>query len=435
MMTRGRPVSGPASWLLRDSKLGAFPGANSLGADGRAGQGSRANLVEARAAVDGPVVARRERYDGLTPAGPADRGMELARAFAGAGSLGSGTARWASLGVVGQPLRGEECLLAGREEELLGAVATGQTTVLVHPRQTLLGSDAMTVEPTGRAGDGSATGERGGGATPGRPGLGPGTHSGEDTRAVKSPTAESCWNTKEPMSAFRGWTWVPGRVERYRSAARRHWRRSIASMPRATNRATQSTNAKFERNVVSGVMLRRTQGCLDEDAHNQPTMAARPTFSEGMSSSPEAPRTKSLDGEERANAEQAHRQPNQDVLSEHLKRRVQDRAAAEAPRITTMPAPANMACRTVTDRRMASYLIVRSIVKGADHSNCHHTQRRLLPGHGATSICKSPGQKPYELTYEAAIAAAIAAATQTTGPPARQRTAAIPAAPPAASAP
>src|SRR5207247_1939040 len=80
--------------------------------DGRAGQGPSADLVEARAAIDGPVVARRERDNGLTPAGPANRGVELARAFAGAGSFGNGSARWASLGVVGQPLRGKERLLA-----------------------------------------------------------------------------------------------------------------------------------------------------------------------------------------------------------------------------------------------------------------------------------------------------------------------------------
>jgi hypothetical protein len=112
--------------------------------------------------------------------------MELARAVAGAGSLGNGTARRASLGVVGQPLRGEECLLAGREEKLLSAVATGQTTVLVHALQTLLGSDAMTVEPTGQAAVGSATGERERGARPVGPGWGPELIA-EKIRAPSSP--------------------------------------------------------------------------------------------------------------------------------------------------------------------------------------------------------------------------------------------------------
>src|SRR6478752_913840 len=147
MMTRGRPVSGPASWLLR--RFGDGPPTSECDLGGRArggGQGPRPDLVEARTAIHGSVVPGRERYDGLTPAGPADRGVELARTLARAGPLGDRPARRASLGVVGQPLAGKERLLAGREAELLGTVATGQAAVLVHPLQTLLSSDALTIE-------------------------------------------------------------------------------------------------------------------------------------------------------------------------------------------------------------------------------------------------------------------------------------------------
>src|SRR6185369_501698 len=67
---------------------------------------------------------------------------EFSWALVRASALGGGSTRRAALRVVGQTLAGKEGLLAGREAELLGAVATGQTTVLVHPLQTLLGSDA-----------------------------------------------------------------------------------------------------------------------------------------------------------------------------------------------------------------------------------------------------------------------------------------------------
>src|SRR6185503_19659450 len=115
--------------------------------DGRRLLGERAcpHLVEAGAAIDGSIVPWRERYDGLTPAGPADRGMELSRALVRTGALGGRSARRAALGVVGQPLAGKEGLLAGREAELLGTVATGQATVLVHPLQP---SSARTPERT-----------------------------------------------------------------------------------------------------------------------------------------------------------------------------------------------------------------------------------------------------------------------------------------------
>ena len=50
------------------------------------------HLIEAGAAIDGSIVPWRERYDGLTPAGPADRGVELSRSFVRAGALGGGSA-------------------------------------------------------------------------------------------------------------------------------------------------------------------------------------------------------------------------------------------------------------------------------------------------------------------------------------------------------
>ena len=96
------------------------------------------DLVEARAAIDRSIVPRRERHDGLTPAGPADRGVEFARALVVPRALGGGAARRASLRVVDQTLAGEEGLLAGGEDELFPAVAAGQTTILVHALQTLL---------------------------------------------------------------------------------------------------------------------------------------------------------------------------------------------------------------------------------------------------------------------------------------------------------
>jgi hypothetical protein len=68
--------------------------------------------------------------------------MELAWALIRASALRDRTTGRAPLGVVDQPLAGKEGLLASGEAELLGTVATGQASVLVHPLQTLLGSDA-----------------------------------------------------------------------------------------------------------------------------------------------------------------------------------------------------------------------------------------------------------------------------------------------------
>src|SRR3954453_17220229 len=158
MMTRGRPVSRPASWLLRRLSDGPLTGAC---LDGRARgfrQCPRSDLVEAGAAIDRTVVPRRERYDGLTPAGPADRGVELARAVARAGALGDRPARRAPLGVVGQPLAGKEGLFAGRGAELLGTVATGQAAVLVPPLQPSSARRRDARGPSHRVGIGSVTG-------------------------------------------------------------------------------------------------------------------------------------------------------------------------------------------------------------------------------------------------------------------------------------
>src|SRR6187397_1750560 len=153
----------------------------------RLGKRACPNLVEAGAAIDGSIVPRRAGYDGLTPAGPADRRMELSWSLVRAGALGGCPARRAPLRVVGQTLAGKEGLLAGREAELLGAVATGQTTVLVHPLQTLLPrcGTPWTHEIPTPSGQRVVGGVHEVGCAPVRPGSEPGTHSGEDTRAVK----------------------------------------------------------------------------------------------------------------------------------------------------------------------------------------------------------------------------------------------------------
>ena len=125
--------------------------------------------------------------------------MELARSLAGARALGHGSAAGQRCGSLVRPLRGKEGLLAGREDELLAAIAAGQTTVLVHPRQTLprLGRhDGRALTPMG---NGSAADVPGLGRAFGRPGLGPGTHSGEDTRAVKPFRALSNCRVAEPV--------------------------------------------------------------------------------------------------------------------------------------------------------------------------------------------------------------------------------------------
>ena len=144
------------------------------------------HLVEARAAVHRSIVARCERDDRLPPAGSADRGVEFARSIGRSRTLGGRPARRASLRIVQQALAGVEGLLAGREDELLAAVATGQCPVLVHPLRFLLARIATRRSSTGPVGLGPPAGARHGGM---RASFGdrawPGTHVREDTRAVK----------------------------------------------------------------------------------------------------------------------------------------------------------------------------------------------------------------------------------------------------------
>ena len=78
--------------------------------------------------------------------------MELARSLIVPRALGGRPTRRAPLRIVHQALAGEERLLACGEGELLPAVTTGQTAILVHALQTLLRWDAV---------DGPARGPRG----------------------------------------------------------------------------------------------------------------------------------------------------------------------------------------------------------------------------------------------------------------------------------
>jgi len=154
---------------------------------GRALERARPNLVEARAAVHRPIIAGRERDDRLAAARAADRGMELAWALVGSGAFGRCSTARAALRVVDQALAGIEGLFAGREDELLGTIATGQRTVFVHPLQTLLGSDATMVEtrpPADWIDRSEAPGRWA--ARPGRSGLGPGLIA-EKIRAPARP--------------------------------------------------------------------------------------------------------------------------------------------------------------------------------------------------------------------------------------------------------
>src|SRR5687768_2290556 len=116
-------------------------------------EGAGPDLVEARAAVHRPIVARREWHYRLPAARAADRGVELARPFVRSGALGRCSAGGAALGVVDQALAGIERLLARREDELLGAISTGQRTVFVHPLQTLLARSSDPSRPRPRGPD------------------------------------------------------------------------------------------------------------------------------------------------------------------------------------------------------------------------------------------------------------------------------------------
>ena len=170
-----------------------------LGVRGRALERAGSDLVEARAAIHRPIVAWRERDDRLAAARAADRGVELAWAFVGSGALGRCSTARAALWVVDQALAGIEGLLAGREDELLGTIATGQRTVFVHPLQTLLGSDATMVETRPPADwiDGSEAPGRWA-AQPGRSGLGPGLIA-EKIRAPSRPLVNVLRNEPHQM--------------------------------------------------------------------------------------------------------------------------------------------------------------------------------------------------------------------------------------------
>src|SRR3954453_24171764 len=101
----------------------------------RGDRGLGADLVEARAAVDGPVVPGLERHHGLAAATVAHRRVGLARSPGAhvSGLLRCRAARRAPLRVVGEALAGEEGLLTGREHERLTAIAAGQRPILEHP--------------------------------------------------------------------------------------------------------------------------------------------------------------------------------------------------------------------------------------------------------------------------------------------------------------
>jgi len=175
---RSRPYSGaPADRPLRGGGL--------IRSDRRGRpQRSSPDLVEARAAVDRPIVPWSERHDSLTPAGSADRRMEFARSLIVPRALRGGPTRRAPLRIVHQALAGKERLLACGEGELLSTVTTGQSAILVHALQTLLRWDA--VDGPARGPRGTASGARGrrGDCAPGPVRAEPGS-SREDTRAVK----------------------------------------------------------------------------------------------------------------------------------------------------------------------------------------------------------------------------------------------------------
>ena len=116
------------------------PNASGLGLSERPG----ADPVEARAAVDRAVVPGGERDHRLGAAGAADRGMELADPL-GAGALRRGATRRTAGGIVHEPLRGEEGLLACREGEGVSAVATVESAVFVHRSKLLYTGECETL--------------------------------------------------------------------------------------------------------------------------------------------------------------------------------------------------------------------------------------------------------------------------------------------------
>ena len=110
--------------------------------------------------------------------------MELARSLIVPRALGGRPTGRAPLRIVHQALAGEERLFAGREGELLPAIATGQSAILVHALQTLLRWDAVTARRAVRAERRSGALGRRGDCAPGPVRAEPGS-SREDTRDVK----------------------------------------------------------------------------------------------------------------------------------------------------------------------------------------------------------------------------------------------------------
>jgi len=90
----GRPGSEPKSCHEADPSPGGLVRGRggSLCVCGRGLERPGPDLVEARAAVHRPIVAWRERDDGLAAACAADRGMELSWALVRSGALGCGPA-------------------------------------------------------------------------------------------------------------------------------------------------------------------------------------------------------------------------------------------------------------------------------------------------------------------------------------------------------
>src|SRR5262245_30146911 len=117
---------------------------------GRHADEARPDLVEAAAAIDRSIVPWGEWDHRLAAARRADRGVVFAGPAHGPGTLRGGSARWAALGIVHEPLAGEEGLFPRREDERLTAIPAGERTVLEHPLRILL--MALRREALGRAG-------------------------------------------------------------------------------------------------------------------------------------------------------------------------------------------------------------------------------------------------------------------------------------------
>lgn len=108
------------------------------GGDGRRCLCPGSDLVEAGAAIDGSIVARRERDHRLAAASAADRRVELARTAVGSSPFGHGAAGRAALRIVEKTLGRKERLLPTRERELPGAIAAGEGAILKHDAGALL---------------------------------------------------------------------------------------------------------------------------------------------------------------------------------------------------------------------------------------------------------------------------------------------------------